>query len=794
MKLSGFRTLLAGLLLVLLLAPAVAQDPAAKAFDFEAWQSTAARAEGVLENSEASTPALETLRATLAEYRAQALALQGTNQARVETLKSQLAALGPPPTEGETEAAEVASRRVELNDQLAKARAPVLAAQEAYNRANGMIGEIDRIIRERIADQLFTLDVSPLNWTHWPEARTALGTVAFSVADEIDEGLNSETQKVLTRQSLPLSIALVVIGLVLMTRARHWLIRAVGFVPLSRREGASEARSLFLSLTQIAVPMAGLWALVAGINATGLVGFRGGMLLAAVPVMGILVFGALWLGRTLFPADPTAPHFFRLDGDQTSRGRRLAVGMGIVLALDFFLQHFSALQDFTDVARIVLSFPVITFGGVLLVLAGLLLEPKPVGDAEVADNPLQRRIFTIVTRGAVLIGVAGPVLAAIGYEAGGSALVLPAIRTLALLGTILILFRLTSDLATLLSGRPDEAPGKKKKADDPDEARLTLTPVVLGFLLILAALPVLALVWGARVSDLLEVWTMVTEGVTFGDRRISFGDFLTFAVVFAIGYTLTRLVQSTLRTTVLPRTKIDAGGRNALLTGTGYLGIFLAAIAAITSAGIDLSNLAIVAGALSVGIGFGLQAIVSNFVSGIILLVERPIKEGDWIEVGAYSGYVKKISVRSTEIETFDRAVVVVPNADFISGTVTNYTHTSNRGRVRVPVGVAYGTDTKRVETILTEIADAHPMVDHRFDVAVIFMGFGADSLDFEIRAILKDVNWSLATKSDMNHEIARRFAAEGIEIPFAQRDINIRNLPALADAIHATKPGAGND
>ena len=746
---------------------ALAQDAAV--LDYEAWTETADRAELVIDAERASDPAFETLRQQLVDWRGQFQEATGLNASRIETLRAQIAALGPAPEDGTSEPADIALQRQDLTERLSEAEAPGRRAEAELQRARGLIGEIDTLLSQRQAGALLTLEPAPLNPANWPGAAEAVYSWAHAVVIENTRLWASPIYRAEFGENLPIVLIYLVVGLVLLMRGWHWVGRLMeGPIASEATSPVARLSVFFLSLIQHLAPILGVFALVEALVASSFVGPRGAVVVDAIPRVAIFYFAAMWVGRQVFPARDTAPHPLNLAPLLLRRGRVTAGGLGLLLGLTHFVDQIADTEAFDTSERLVVLFPIVVLTGLLLARIGRFLlihiRNQMAGDAMA---PMRARVFGFLGRAVIALGLAGPLLVGVGYYTAGSSFLFPAALSLALLAVLGVLQRLVANFYGVLTGYDENQ----------DEA---LTPMLIGFVLSLLSIPVFALIWGMRQAQLLDFWRQLVDGFDIGGITISPRNFLAFALVFVAGYTITRLVQSTLRNSVMPKTRLDAGGRNAVVTGTGYLGIFLAALIAITMAGIDLSSIAIVAGALSVGIGFGLQAVVSNFVSGIILLIERPIKEGDWIQVGTTAGYVREISVRSTRIETFDRSDVIVPNADLISGVVTNMTHHNATGRVIVPVGVAYGSDTRMIETILREVAESHPMVLLTPPPSVVFQGFGADSLDFEIRAILRDVNWVLSVKSDMNHEIARRFTEAGIEIPFAQRDVWFRNPEVL--------------
>ncbi len=303
--------------------------------------------------------------------------------------------------------------------------------------------------------------------------------------------------------------------------------------------------------------------------------------------------------------------------------------------------------------------------------------------------------------------------------------------------------------------------------------------ILFFFAILFISISALMYIWGSSQQRISSLINTVKSGINIGSMNFDLLNIVYALLILIIALGLLPFIKNQLVTSWLKHSNLSQGAKDATQTLVGYVGIAIAVLWALFVLGVNFKNVAIIAGALSVGIGFGLQNIVNNFVSGLILLFERPIRRGDWIVVGTTEGYVRDISIRSTVIETFDRADVIVPNSELISNQVTNWMLSSNIGRLKAAVGVAYGSDVSRVMEILKTIAESHPDVisNHPdYPIRTLFLNFGDSSLNFELRCFVKQVDSRLNIQSDINLSIDREFRKGGIEIPFPQRVVHMQN------------------
>jgi small-conductance mechanosensitive channel len=313
-----------------------------------------------------------------------------------------------------------------------------------------------------------------------------------------------------------------------------------------------------------------------------------------------------------------------------------------------------------------------------------------------------------------------------------------------------------------------------------------LLSAALRIVILLVALPPVVGPWGLFAGDFEGFLQQLASGFRVAGITISLTAILIAFVWLVVGVLVARGAQRWLATRFMPRTGIDPSLQHSVATLVGYALLIVAIVLALGHLGIDPQQITVVAGALSVGIGFGLQSVVSNFVSGIILLAERPIRVGDWVVVKNEEGIVRRISVRATEIETFDRASVIIPNSDFITGAVKNLTHADTMGRITVKVRAAYASDVDVVRDTLIGCACEHPQVLQTPPPRVFLMALGDIALEFELRCIVANVNYGLTVKSDLQMTILQRFRAAGIVIPLLPYD-----HPAAADGTAMAQKGA---
>ena len=500
---------------------------------------------------------------------------------------------------------------------------------------------------------------------------------------------------------------------------------------------------------------------------------------------------ALMATRFIYPNAPLAvydlnallvliPLALVLPGMVDPRLRGTAFGMILVLALDELRPLFFEV----GLAHRLLLLAA-QAGALLIVIPSLRMLQVDDTRSERQDSPWWRAGFWAIWVAAVVLAIA--LIANLLGRVGLSELLTSATLTSFRFALALFVCALVVDglVMVILGSRQAKSSNAIRSHTELLERRgIALVHLLALYLWILATLAEFQLLapvqeWFRGVLD--WHWTR-------GTLSISLGDVFAFVLTIFVAMMISRFVRFLLEEDVYPRTSLARGVPATISMLVNYLILGIGFFFALAAAGIDLSRVALLAGALGVGIGFGLQDLVNNFVSGLVLVFERPMGVGDLIEVGSLHGRVQQIGIRASTVRTFDGAEVIIPNGQLLSGQLVNWTLSDRQRRIALPVGVAYGTDPQTVIDILLHVADAHPEVTHDPEPVALFKDFGDSSLDFELRVWITDFNEGLRVSSELRVTIDKALAEAGIEIPFPQRDLHVRSLDPTV--LSAALPG----
>ena len=714
---------------------------------------------------------------------------------RLDDVKSQIEKLGPPPAkDAPPETPEVASERARLAALASAYDGAIKSSELTWVRARQLIERITVLRHSLFTKNLLERLPSPLLPEIWRDVVSNFPAVKHRL-----NAWTSDWSYWAGRKQHELTFLLagaLLLYVVLKFIVTRWTNRRA-------RKSEPPPPTFFERAISVAwtVPMRALPAVAAsiliygGLDALGLLYNPWGRAAAGI-LQGTLVFVTVsaLLYAVLAPREPQW-RLVSLANRPARRVARLLSAITAVYALD------GALTEVTRAFFVPLALTVLQSFASSLAFAGLLIgllltpfTPPALGEAQTRSRHEPR--WLKLPLWIIAIGIV--VAALLGYVA----LARFAAQQLVLTGLVVLLGWLGYLAIRAVTREPaqrgfpvSDLLEQRFGFDAPRRHQLArLTELALTFALVICALPFLMLQWGFSGADIRESFKSLFFGLEIGQFKISLARILLGIVLFIALLFATRMVQRWLRERSV-QSRLDPGIANSVDTVVGYAGVAIAALLSVSYAGLDITNLAIVAGALSVGIGFGLQSIVNNFVSGLILLIERPIKVGDRIVIGDQQGLVRRISVRATEIETFDRASLIVPNSELITGRVLNWTHRDSLGAVNVKVGVGYNSDPDQVVAILTKCAEDHPDVLRTPAPGAALEGFGDSALLFNLRVSLPDIDKAANVQSDLRIAIFKALGAAGIDIPFNQVDVNLRDLEAikvvLADVLERHPNGA---
>jgi potassium-dependent mechanosensitive channel len=673
---------------------------------------------------------------------------------RLHEMEERLNQLGPAPEKDEApESSEIAKERQELTTALSQ-------VEGALKQARVLLVHIDQL-SERVAQkrhalyarELFARSASIFDPSFWAQVSRAI-PVEISRAAMLLEAWRTE-QKEPGRLVASVLILLALAGSAIAFSWR-WHARpgAIADTSVTQRSG-NALRVFALYALRTPLPCA---AAVAALSGLGVLNFRLEQIVYGVLAGVVAACFAHAVARAVFAVDAPEARLVQED-DATARcfhshlvwASRI---LGIVIPLQVIHKILFAPLVVTIATNALFGATTAAF---LLHLVRRLDRIKQAGGAALPAAAWTHPLGLLL---ALLILVA---LVA-GYTGFAAFIALRVVVAAAVFGA---LYLLLTGAKTFFAGFAEPSPrGQKLAASLGITARsiglsATLLSALARVMLIVVAFVVIIGPWEVSTADLFDTVRNIPFGFKLGELHLSVRAVVTGLLVLIVVLVATRVVQRWLEKEFLPRTRIEPSLQLSIVTIFGYIGAITAIVLGLSGLGFDLQKIALIAGALSVGIGFGLQSIVSNFVSGLILLTERPIRVGDTIVVKGEEGWVRRVRVRTTEIETFDRASVIIPNSELITGVVKNWTRANTLGRIVVKVGVPYDSNPAQVRDMLNEIARGHPQVVQSPPPSAFLVNLGESALDFELCCVVVDVEKSLAVKSDLHYAIIERFRAQ---------------------------------
>lgn len=781
----------------LLSAPVLAQDedPTPK----QQLADTDSRLKEV-ERKRGDAEAIETL-AMLSENASQARrdaeALEKALRPQLDRISEQLAQLGTP-AEGTTEPPELAAQRRTITKQRDGLAASVAQAKTSAVRAQQLATDIDQQRAAQRTEELGQKVASPLSPALWSKVAERLPIDIARVAPLAKQGRDTLIAAVRANGWGTPLLGLAA-ALVMMFPLRLWLRR------LGRRFAASERApdgrlrrsglAMWLLLVGTLLPGYAVVVFIASLNAIGAIAPR---LQNVADGVEQATFAAAFIAALsaclLVPKRPSW-RLLNLDDTAALKLRKYAWGAAALAWLSTVLVAIDQATRTSDVTTVALDGVIaLTYLGLIMAMLVTLarLHRRQTAEAEAkleaqadgltVSTPVRRSSWLVLARVAGNIAVVAAIIATLlGYVnfakfvnqqlIGGSIVVLAAT----------LLFKFVDDLSTWMLNADSKVGQTILLSTGLSVSRLEQAGVLLSAMLrtlvVLVALLALAAPFG-NVGTIVERIASLSNGIEINkDLTLQPGRIVTGVLVLLVGMGLTQLLQRWLTDTYLPKTELDLGARNSISTIAGYVGIILVGLWALTAMGLNLKNLALLVSALSVGIGFGLQAIIQNFVSGLILLAERPVKIGDWVKLGDQEGDIRRINVRSTEIQVGDRSTLIVPNSELITKTIRNMTMGNNQGRIQIQFAVPPSTDVGNLRQALLDAYTAHTSVLKQPAPTVYIDSIAGGQITINSFAYVASPRQVYATRSDLYFSLLQILAERNIPLS-TPTDIHITRDP----------------